>query len=287
MCRFVLYLGPPLTLSSLFVEPSHSLIRQSIHALERDEPLNGDGFGVAWYAHEVSPNPAAFRSVTPAWSNRNLLEIARVTRSRCILAHVRAATQGLSVAETNCHPFSHDRWAFMHNGDLGAFSKIRREMLSTLSERAFSAVSGSTDSEHLFAMVLDRLLASGGETVEQLAEALVDGVDHALSLSRSVGSEVHSYLNLALTNGDAAVACRLTTDKPAHADSLYLHTGRKYVCEDGVCRMISPEAGQGAVIVSSEPLSDDMGWQKIPVNQLVVIRPDRTTDLRPWPSPIP
>lgn len=282
MCRFVLYLGPPLTLQSLFVEPSHSLIKQSVHALERDEPLNGDGFGVAWYAPDISPEPASFRSITPAWNNRNLLQIARVTRSGCIMAHVRAATQGISVAETNCHPFTHGRFAFMHNGDLGEFPRIRREMLALLSERAFMAVQGSTDSEHIFALVLDRLLASGGETVEDLAEALVDGVDHAVGLSRSVGPEVHSYLNLAVTNGKCAVACRFTTDDPAHADSLYMHTGRRYVCEGGVCRMIAPEAGQGAVIVSSEPLSEDPGWQKVPVNHLVMIREDRTTELRPW-----
>lgn len=286
MCRFVLYLGPPLTLASLFIEPSHSLINQSIHAQERDEPLNGDGFGVAWYS-EFSPEPAAFRSVTPAWSNRNLQQIARVTRSRCVLAHVRAATQGLGVTETNCHPFTHERWAFMHNGDLGAFSRIRREMLASLSERAFSALLGTTDSEHIFGLVLDRLLGNGGETVEHMAEALVDGVDYALSLSRSVGADVHSYLNLALTNGQSAVACRVTTDKPEHADSLYMHTGRRYLCQDGVCRMVSPEAGQGAVIVSSERLSDDPGWQKVPVNHLVVIREDRTADLRAWPTALP
>ncbi|MCA9282476.1 MAG: class II glutamine amidotransferase [Phycisphaeraceae bacterium] len=287
MCRFVLYLGPPLTLGSLFVEPSHSLIKQSIHALERDEPLNGDGFGVAWYAPDISPEPASFRSITPAWNNRNLLQIARVTRSPAIMAHVRAATQGLSVAETNCHPYTHARFAFMHNGDLGEFTRIRREMLALLSQRAFSAIQGSTDSEHIFGLVLDRLLANSGETVEQLAEALVDGVDHAVTLSRSVGPDVHSYLNIALTNGTCAVACRYTTDKPEHADSLYIHTGRKYVCRDGVCEMIAPEAGQGAVIVSSEPLSEDPGWQKMPVNHLVLINTDRTTELRAWPTATP
>lgn len=284
MCRFVLYMGPPLTLANLFVEPSHSLIKQSIHALERDEPLNGDGFGVVWYAHEHSTEPAQFRSITPAWNNRNLLQISRVTRSHCIMAHVRAATHGLCVSEANCHPFTSGDFAFMHNGDLAYFQRIRREILSSLSERAFAALQGSTDSEHLFAMTLDRLLVNGGQSTEDLAEALVDAVDHAVALSRSVGDEEYSYLNVAVTNGRSAVACRYTNDRPNHADSLYLHTGRKYVCRDGVCQMIAPEAGQGTVIVSSEPLSEDPGWQKMPVNHLVLIHPDRTTELRAWPG---
>ncbi len=52
MCRLMLYLGPETRLSSLIVEPAHSLIRQSVHSQEREEPLNGDGFGIGWYASE-------------------------------------------------------------------------------------------------------------------------------------------------------------------------------------------------------------------------------------------
>lgn len=92
MCRFVLYHGPPITLGSLVTEPENSLIHQSYQSRERAEPLNGDGFGLAWYAPELSAAPALFRSISPAWNNANLLSLARVVRSHCILAHVRAAT---------------------------------------------------------------------------------------------------------------------------------------------------------------------------------------------------
>jgi predicted glutamine amidotransferase len=57
----MLYLGPPTRLSSLIVDPGHSLIRQSVHSNEREEPLNGDGFGVGWYANELATEPAVFR----------------------------------------------------------------------------------------------------------------------------------------------------------------------------------------------------------------------------------
>ncbi len=79
MCRFALYLGPPVRLSQLVTEPTNSIIHQSYHSHERPEPLNGDGFGVAWYVPDIRPEPAVFRSTTPAWNNHNLLHLAPVT----------------------------------------------------------------------------------------------------------------------------------------------------------------------------------------------------------------
>ncbi len=282
MCRFVLYQGPPLALGSLVVDPANSIIKQSLRARETDDPLNGDGFGVAWYAPDMSAEPATFRSFTPAWSNRNLLELARVTKSGCILAHVRAATPGLPISELDCHPFTAGPYSMMHNGDLGGFRQMRRQIISGLSDRAFDAVHGGTDTEHLFAMVLDRLWSSSSRgSAEHLTDALTSAVKDVLALSRRVGVKDESYLNIALSDGNRSVALRFTTADPSHASSLYFHTGRRYICEGTVCRMVEPEHGQGTAIVCSEPLSDDPGWQKVPVNHLVVVHDDRTTELRP------
>jgi glutamine amidotransferase len=307
MCRFVLYQGVPMTIASLVTEPSNSIINQSVHSKEADEPLNGDGFGVAWYVPELSHKPAVFRSVSPAWSNMNLLEMARVTRSGCILAHVRAATRGIPVTELNCHPFAAGPYAFMHNGDVARFGAIRREVLRSLSDDAFHAVKGSTDSEHLFGLFLDRVAVAGGtpggatrgpvaahprEQADRMAVALQQTVEFITRLSASAvgggvkrdeatpGEDEDCYLNIAVSDGTHAVACRYTTAE-GDPSSLYVHTGRRYVCEEGVCRMVSPEKGHGAVIVSSEPLSDDPGWQKIPRNHMVVIHADGTCDIRP------
>jgi ergothioneine biosynthesis protein EgtC len=283
MCRFVLYQGPPMSLASLVTEPSHSIINQSVHCDESEEPLNGDGFGLAWYAPEASAEPAVFRSVTPAWNNMNLLDLARVTKSECVLAHVRAATRGLPVTELNCHPFKHGHHAFMHNGDVARFQKIRRRLLLQLSDEAFRTIRGSTDSEHVFAVFLDQL-AKRTETdkCEAMAAALLAAVARVVTLSREVAGaedeQEESYLNIAISDGLRSVACRFTTS--GQPSSLYLHTGRKYVCDGGVCRMLAPERGKGAVLISSEPLSDDPGWQRIPPNHMAVVREDRTVDLR-------
>ncbi len=283
MCRFTFYKGKPLLLSALLTEPEHSLIHQSFHARERDEPLNGDGFGVAWYA-EGHDEPALFRSVTPAWSNQNLRELSRVTASHCVLAHVRAATQGLQVGEPNCHPFRRDRIAFMHNGDIGGFAAIRRPLLEVLSDGSFNAIRGTTDSEHFFALLYDELAAgaAGPPGSRCMADALRRAVARILDLVRRHAPGEHIYLNAVVTDGEAAVACRFTSDDPGNADSLYTNRGRRYVCDGGVCRMLDPgEQNGSAVMVSSEPLSGDSGWEAVPVNHLVRLEADLTMTTEP------
>ncbi|HUO84423.1 MAG TPA: class II glutamine amidotransferase [Thermoanaerobaculia bacterium] len=281
MCRFSFYLGRPIVLSSLVTEPAHSVVHQSFQSREREDPINADGFGVAWYAPEHSPDPAVFKSVNPAWSNRNLHDLARVVASHCILAHVRAATQQLEVSEVNCHPFTRGPFAFMHNGDAGGFRKWRRQLLAHLSPESFDAIHGTTDSEHLFALLFDEIRRRNGEvpSVDTMADALRLTIDRVLRLARECEAEEHFYLNLVLTDGASAVACRFTTDSPANADSLYLNEGMRYVCESGVCRMLASPDEPGAVIVSSEPLSEDPGWHEIPVNALVKISRDRSVTI--------
>lgn len=293
MCRFVLYQGAPLTLASLITEPANSIIHQSFQSAEAEEPLNGDGFGVAWYVHTLSPNPASFRSVSPAWSNQNLLELSRVTQSGCVLAHVRAATPGLPVTELNCHPFTFGPFAFMHNGDVARFAAIRRRLLMEYSDVAFRAVKGSTDSEHVFGVFLDEVVRLDGamDPKERLAAALIAAVKRIIAMSESVRAanppssphdDGESDLNIAVSDGVTSAACRFTTAPDREPMSLYLHRGQKYICEGGVCRMIEPVKGSvgGAVIVASEPLSIDPGWVKVPRNHIVVVRGDLGVEVR-------
>ncbi len=274
MCRFTFYRGEPIALGALLTEPANSLIRQSLHAHERAEPLNGDGFGVAWYAHG-DPIPGRFRSVSPAWSNENLVDLARVTHSTCVLAHVRAATPGSPVSLANCHPFRRDRLAFMHNGHIGGFGAIRRALLAELSDEAFAAIGGTTDSEHFFAMWTDELEhASAPPGSARMAAALRVAMRRVTALVERLAPGDAVLLNAVFTDGREALACRYTSGDPDRANTLYLHRGRRYVCDDGICRMLEPGTGDAALLVSSEPLSSDPGWEPVPVNHLVRIPAD-------------
>ncbi|MAG57705.1 MAG: hypothetical protein CMJ83_15570 [Planctomycetes bacterium] len=267
-----MYLGPEVRLASLITEPSHSLINQSVRSRERSEPLNGDGFGVAWYRPETDPLPATFRSISPAWSNRNLQDLSRVTQSACVLAHVRAASPGLPVTETNCHPFAHDGYAFMHNGSVGDFRRLRRAFVAALSPEACENIDGTTDSEHVFGLFLDRVRA-GDEMhpAERLAAGLEGAIADALEIvgDRNEGQPVD--LNLAVSDGQRAAATRFTTRDADEAASLYVHAGGRYRCQDGVCSMVDADTEDGAVIIASEPLSADPGWEPVPANHVVVV----------------
>jgi glutamine amidotransferase len=281
VCRFTFYQGDPLPLAQLITEPNHSLIHQSYHSREREEPLNGDGFGLAWYG-ERSEEPAIFRAVTPAWSNRNLRELARVTKSHCVLAHVRAATQVLEVSETNCHPFKCGRYTLMHNGDVGGFHAIRRALLNSLSEKAFRSIHGSTDSEHLFALFLDELERAGPHAsgLEVMTEALERAIDRALDLVDEHARGEPSYLNLVVSDGECAVACRYVTGAMEDAETLYVARGR-YQCVDGQARVLPAADGEGAVLISSERLGEDQAWQPVPVGWWLLVPPTLEIAYRP------
>jgi glutamine amidotransferase len=275
-------MGEPITVSDLITEPKNSLIHQSYSSEEREEPLNGDGFGLAWYAHGLSEEPGVFRSVSPAWSNRNLHHLARVTRSHCVLAHVRAASDGTSVTELDCHPFVTGPFAFMHNGELGGFHRLRRALINQLSDARFALLQGNTDSEFLFAYFLDRYdeLAEVGDATRRLEMAMDKTIFELTAFVSAYGITEPSYLNMAVCDGHHAVISRYTTDEPRYAESLHLHTGKVYRCVKGVCQMLDPETQEGAIIVSSEKLSDDPGWETVPPNFRVTVKNDRSAKVK-------
>jgi predicted glutamine amidotransferase len=283
MCRFTFYYGPPLPIASLVTEPENSLINQSHNAREREEPLNGDGFGVVWYPGGELVEPGRFRALTPAWNNANLLSLARVVKSSCVLAHVRAATQVRAISEANCHPFVVGRHAFMHNGDLGGFDALRRRLVEQLSDRAFAAIEGQTDSEHLFALFLDELERVGdrGDTIEGLRDAVFATIARALELSARHAPGHDSYLNIAVTDGVRAVVTRFTTDTSYDGETLYWNSGKRYVCEGGACRMVEADPAGRAIIVSSERLSTDPGWEAVPRNSALLVDADRRARVVP------
>jgi len=271
----MLYLGPETRLSSLIIEPTHSLIRQSTHSREREEPLNGDGFGIGWYSPDRTTEPAVFRSITPAWNNRNLQNLARVVASDCVLAHVRAATQSSGVNEANCHPFRWRQYLCMHNGDVGDFRLVRRKLLESVCDEAFDNVYGSTDSEHFFALFIDSLL----ESVEidpalRMARALARAISRTLDLVHAAGSTEASYLNVAIADGDCAVVSRFTDEKDGTPESLYYFAGELYPAAQSLRRTDGKRGGH-AVTVSSERLTADLGWAEVPSGQIIILRRDR------------
>ena len=151
MCRWMAWLGQPVLIEELLFNSPHGIVDQSLHARMGAEPTNGDGFGLGWYGSQ--PTPAVYRSVAPAWSDANLRELAAHVESGLFLTHVRAAI-GSPVQETNCHPFRHGRWLFVHNGFIADFHLIRRDLMLAIDPALFANVTGSTDTEVVFHLAL-------------------------------------------------------------------------------------------------------------------------------------
>lgn len=269
MCRFALYMGPAIRMASLVTEPEHSIIKQSYHSQERDEPLNGDGFGVAWYTPDDGDEPAVFKSISPAWNNANLFNISRVVDSSCILAHVRAASPGLPVTRLNCHPFAWRRFTFMHNGEIGDYRRVRRPLGRMLSDETWAWRQGSTDSESIFGLFIDSYQElPGSHSVQKMAQAMLTTIDKVESLVRSAGSDRPCYLNLVATDGRLAVATRYSTPGSQPA-SLHLHTDARYSCESGNVQLAPCE--HPTVLVASEALTHDESWVDVEPNHMVLV----------------
>ena len=79
MCRWIAYRGETIALEHYVTAPAHSLIAQSIHALESTASTHGDGFGLGWYGDH--PEPGLYREVRPAWSDENLRYLCRHIQS--------------------------------------------------------------------------------------------------------------------------------------------------------------------------------------------------------------
>jgi predicted glutamine amidotransferase len=238
MCRFVAYIGQAIILQEVVVLPPHSLLQQSQHATEAKLAVNGDGFGIAWYKDTNGDAPGLYRDVLPAWSDGNLIDLCRMISSPLFLAHVRASTVG-ETSRSNCHPFRHRCWSFMHNGQIADFAKIRRRLEAELDDELFSARRGHTDSELLFL-----LLFSHGLYKDPLA-ATRNALAHLAKIQGELTGP--NRLTVAFSDGHRIYGFRWSSD--GRSPSLYF--GR------------FPRTG--GALLASEPIGgDSRDWHPVP-----------------------
>ena len=273
MCRWMAYSGDPILVEDLLFRPKHSLIDQSLHSRLGATTTNGDGFGIGWYGD--GPVPALFKSVDPAWNDQNLREIASQVRTPLFFAHVRAST-GTPVQRTNCHPFRHGRWLWMHNGALRGFHETKRELLAAVDSSLYADIEGSTDSEALFFLALTFGLAVDPFTAVSRAVGFVEKV------GRSHGVVDPVQMTVATTDGESVWVFRYSSEGKSR--SLFFSTKvaslRQLHPEVEVLHRLSEEAR----FVVSEPLRDLPGaWNEVPESSAGVVRPgqDEIRDFRP------
>ncbi len=272
MCRFVAYLGKTdILLGELLEKPENSLISQSRQAQKDTHNINADGFGLAWYNKEVSPEAGIFRSTQPAWNNSNLRHLSSKVKSNCFLGHVRDSTVG-DVTVNNCHPFAYQQYSFVHNGTIAHFEKVRRALMQELDDEIFSKVKAQTDSEHLFFLIMQFLKNDPNHSLEQ---AVLKTFQWIVNFQEKSDAEHFSRLNIVITDGEELISTRFVT-KEQPAFSLYYAVGKTLKLSSAVPKMVGGST-QNTVIVASEPLTDcGQGWQEVPVNHYLIKKPNES-----------
>ncbi|MGW2617496.1 class II glutamine amidotransferase [Streptomyces sp. NPDC001500] len=267
MCRWLAYSGTPILLETILYRPAHSLIDQSLHSRMGVETTNGDGFGVGWYAVDgAAGTPAVVREIGPAWSNRNLREIAGHVRSSLFFAHIRAST-GTAVQQTNSHPFRHGRWMWMHNGAIADFHRIRRELALAVDPLLFPDIEGSTDSELMFFLALTFGLEEDPPRAVARMVGLVERV------GRAHGVEFPMQMTVAVTEGVRLWAFRYSSQGASR--SLFYSTRVETLRELHPDVEFLREVSDDTRLIVSEPLGDLPGaWNEVPENTYGVVQPD-------------
>jgi predicted glutamine amidotransferase len=265
MCRWLAYSGSPILLEELLYKPQHSLIDQSRHARLGVETSNGDGFGIGWYADDLPDGmPAVFRDVTPAWSDRNLRELANHVRSPLFFAHIRAST-GTAVQQTNCHPFRYGQWLWMHNGSIAQFHQVKRDLVLDIDPALYPYIEGSTDSEVMFYLALTFGLDHDPPA------AVAQMVDRVQTVGRKHDVEYPIQMTVATSDGQRLWAFRYSSEHRSR--SLFYSTNvltlRELHPEVAALELVSDETR----LVVSEPLGDLPGaWNQVPESSWGVIQ---------------
>ena len=137
--------GRPILLEDLVCKPSHSLVKQSLSAVQARTVTNGDGFGIGWYGER--PEPGVYREVMPAWATRT----SEPVRQRALtLPRPCARRHRRRHRATKLPPFHHGRHMLIHSGQIGGYAKLRRTLEGQLPDALFEHRRGATDSELLF-----------------------------------------------------------------------------------------------------------------------------------------
>jgi glutamine amidotransferase len=285
MCRALLYLGQPILLDQLLYQPDSSLVKQS-YMPRMLRMLNLAGFGMtAWEPQSVEPEtPFRYGSTAVPVFDRNLKSLAGKIKANCFLGHVRgvALESSVTISDHNIHPFWYPgtKLALAHNGDLYRFAEMRDDLRLHVNPQIARNISGSTDSEWIYAILLSQLADPGAYSTSDELRRAIERTLSIIGLVREArGISVASSCNLFITDGQQIFAVRFCFDfgcyptgdptKVHEANlnylSLWYTSGREYGLYDDEWQMVGGPAAADSVMVASEPLSREMSkWLEVP-----------------------
>jgi glutamine amidotransferase len=244
VCRIAAYVGGPIRARDVVSTPPHSLYVQSYKPREMQSgTVNADGYGAAFWLDDGVPEPAVYRTPAPIWADPNQKWMNDRLPVRSLIAAVRSATPGIGYELANVQPFARGRVAFAHNGFVEGFHRgPERALRDSLGRDAYEGIEGSSDSEHLFALLNDSL------------GALHDSVRAGIHRLESICEELNRKAVATLVVGDGEQLVGLRWARGYEPATLY---GAPF--GNGFC-------------FASEPLDDTAAWRAIPPRQLAIAR---------------
>jgi predicted glutamine amidotransferase len=271
MCRWLAYSGSPVAIEEFLLKPKHSLIDQSLHSTMGAETTNGDGFGIGWYG--VGETPGVFHSVEPAWNNRNLKDLARHLVSPLAFAHIRASTGG-AIQETNCHPFRHGRWLWMHNGLIREFKSVKRDLELAVDPSLYAEIEGTTDTEVFFHLALTFGLEGDPPAAVEQAVGFIE------QTGRAHGVEHPIQMTVATTDGSSIWVFRYSSEGVSR--SLFYSTAVATLRAQHPDNPVLHDLSDETRLIVSEPLGDLAGaWNEVPEAHYGVVQ-EGQDELRPF-----
>jgi glutamine amidotransferase len=232
-------------------------------ALAAQCEVNAEGFGIAALSSESAL--LLIRNPVQAGSDRIYRAVARHAEACQFLVHLRYASTGV-VSLPNTHPFLQDARVFAHNGVVGDLERLEQRLGEHL-----AMVSGETDSERLFALITLCIRTAGGDVRAGITAAVRELAEHF---------ELYS-INFVLGEVGHLWAFRY----PEHNPLLILeHAGgdnQELIERDAhgtLTVRADPRGDATMVIIASEPMDADPGWQEVGVGELVHVGPDLAVD---------
>jgi glutamine amidotransferase len=268
MCRLYGFRATELTkIECTLAHAQNALIFQSYK--DRSGTSHLHGWGIAIYRNQ---SLHIERQAKAAIEDAGFRRAAVRAYSDTVLAHVRRATIG-RIALENTHPFCHGPWAFVHNGTLPHFDKLRPRMLATMTSEHRAAIQGETDSEHIFHMILSMHEVMPAQS---LLETLRRSLGQIVTWCQEADPAARIGLNVLLTDGTRLVGSRW--GRTLH----YVERSGVHDCE--ICGFPhirhDPRQSYRAVVIASEPISHE-SWREVPERSVFAVSPGMALQVDP------
>ncbi|MBV8999427.1 MAG: class II glutamine amidotransferase, partial [Solirubrobacterales bacterium] len=178
-------------------------------------------------------------------------------------AHIRAAI-GSPVQQTNCHPFRHGRWLFMHNGYVDELPRVRRDLVLAVDESLYPEITGTADTEILFYLALTLGLE------DDPADAVARTIGLVEHIGKAKGVKYPFQGTIATTDGERMWCFRYSSEGKSR--SLFFTGNVTTLRELFPEREVLFEVSEDARLVVSEPIGDLPGaWHEVPESSYGVV----------------